>query len=601
MKKLPAPLIEEIPFTRIGVDGFVDKHRDYDPVGTSRDSMFLIDFPTVYIVHDEASDKYNVYVGETADIRSRTIQHLEDDPQVRDDWKSLAESGAADMYVIGHELFNKSLTLDVENRLMHYLSGVDAVENLYNRRTNPQKLYHTQENFDEVFRDIWSSLRSKNPRLFPDEEVIRDSALFKASPFHKLTDEQIAAKRDIIDRIYGALQTGKDKQLIMVRGEAGSGKTVLLSSLFYELFQNDPNPDDPFSFQDLDAYLLVNHPEQLTVYTGIARKLGLLSKKENRISRPTTFINHHSPLEKVDVVLIDEAHLLWTQGKQSYRGKNQLIDIIERARVIIAVFDDKQILAANQHWEKETIEKARSYQVDEILLHNQMRINAAPDTIRWLRHFIDKGTIQPVLLDDTGHDARGYEIKVFDSPQQLHDAVKDKASTVEEGLSRLLATFDWDYSTTPRETYWSVKIGDFEIPWNSETFRDLNRVQRSKAKHLAWAEQEHTINEAGSTFTIQGFDLNYAGVIIGPSVTYRDGRVVFDPSQSANRGATNRRTLSDGTKVRLGETLLRNELNVLLTRGVNGLYVYAVDPALREALKKAVGWQGIPTSISANL
>lgn len=33
--------------------------------------------------------------------------------------------------------------------------------------------------------------------------------------------------------------------------------------------------------------------------------------------------------------------------------------------------------------------------------------------------------------------------------------------------------------------------------------------------------------------------------------------------------------------------LLKNELNVLLTRGVNGLYIYAVDDQLREALKIA--------------
>lgn len=36
-----------------------------------------------------------------------------------------------------------------------------------------------------------------------------------------------------------------------------------------------------------------------------------------------------------------------------------------------------------------------------------------------------------------------------------------------------------------------------------------------------------------------------------------------------------------------GEELLRNELNVLLTRGVNGLYIYAVDDELRNALKEA--------------
>ena len=37
-------------------------------------------------------------------------------------------------------------------------------------------------------------------------------------------------------------------------------------------------------------------------------------------------------------------------------------------------------------------------------------------------------------------------------------------------------------------------------------------------------------------------------------------------------------------KVYLSDTLLKNELNVLLTRGVNGLYLFAVDPALQEKL-----------------
>ena len=104
---------------------------------------------------------------------------------------------------------------------------------------------------------------------------------------------------------------------------------------------------------------------------------------------------------------------------------------------------------------------------------------------------------------------------------------------------------------------------------------------------MSWAEQEHTIYEVGSTYTIQGFDLNYVGVILGPSVKYRDGKIVFDPSCSKNKKAVQNRTLSDGTKQNFAQTLLRNEINVLLTRGVNGLYIYAQDEELREALKHA--------------
>ena len=78
------------------------------------------------------------------------------------------------------------------------------------------------------------------------------------------------------------------------------------------------------------------------------------------------------------------------------------------------------------------------------------------------------------------------------------------------------------------------------------------------------------------------------GVIIGPSVKYRDGKIIFDISESKNKSAVQNRKLDSGELVNYGETLLRNELNVLLTRGVNGLYVYAVDEELQQALKNAM-------------
>ena len=86
--------------------------------------------------------------------------------------------------------------------------------------------------------------------------------------------------------------------------------------------------------------------------------------------------------------------------------------------------------------------------------------------------------------------------------------------------------------------------------------------------------------------------MNYAGVILGPSVKYRDGEIVFDASASFNAKATRNRTLSDGTKRKFGETLIQHEVRVLMTRGVNGLYMYACDDELRRALKEAAGSQG---------
>lgn len=589
------PFIREVDYSSEALALLESEFQVSNDHRTHNEQRILFRYPTVYVVHDqpkksEVDVEYTVYVGETTNITSRTKQHLTADIKTRDDWHGLAHSDSAKMFVIGHEHFNKSLTLDIENRLMNYLLGVDAVKHLNNRRTNQQTDYYTREELDDIFSQVWRGLRSKNKQLFPTESIVRDSALFKASPFHKLSVEQLKAKNEINEAIQDALQTNKRGQLIIVSGEAGAGKTVLLSSLFFELFQNVNNDDDPMAFQDLDAYMLVNHQEQVTIYQNIARRLGVLDKEETRVSKPTRFINGREPSENLDdladVVLVDEAHLLWTQGKQSYRGKNQLLDLMERARVVVVVFDERQIMAANQYWEAAEFAKLEKQAASSIKLTSQMRMDAHKDTVEWVRNFVDNGIVKPIPKD-----SKGYDLRVFDDPTVMWQEIKRRADRdTDRGLSRMLATFDWTYSSSPKgengET-WNVEIDDFSLPWNMET--KLDRAQKRKVKGLSWAEQEHTINEVGSTFTIQGSDLNYAGVILGPSVKWRDGQVVVDPAASKNTSAKNRRTMSDGTKTHVSEQLLKNEINVLMTRGVHGLYIYAVDEALREALMKAAG------------
>lgn len=576
-------IVRRVGFTQPHLDAFVRELRA--DATRRRAKELLLDYPTVYVVREEHSERYDVYVGETTDIFSRTIQHLKTDPASRDDWRQLAESEAAEMLVIGNAYFNKSLTLDVENRLMLYLTGVEAVKQLHNRRSNPQRMYYSQERFDEVFSEIWRELGRLDKKLFPAESIIRDSALFKASPFHKLTDQQLEAKRvvhrEILDALVDpALSEAESGKLIVVQGAAGTGKTVLISSLFYELFQGDTRDDEPFAFQDLDAYLLVNHDEQLTVYQQIAAKLGLDRGSATRVSKPTTFITNHSSEEMVDVVLVDEAHLLWTQGKQSYRGKHQLKDLMRRAKVVVAVYDPEQAVATNQYWEP----KLRQWLARQktVVLDQQMRIASGPETWLWLRRLIDDGLVTPIPEDED------YEIRVFKDPAQMHAAIKQKASTAEQGLSRLLATYDWDFVAkreAPGGGKWQVEINDFRLPWNLQV--DYSRSEKGRVRGLSWAEQPATVDEVGSIYTIQGFDLNYAGVIIGPSVKFVDGRVVCDREGSSNPQAVQRRSFSDGTKVDVSNELLRNQLNVLLTRGVHGLYIYACDPALQDALLDA--------------
>ncbi|PTF58678.1 DUF2075 domain-containing protein [Staphylococcus chromogenes] len=538
----------------------------------------LSSYPTVYIINDNKHSKYSVYVGETTNIKRRTLEHINVDIIEGNIWKNFSNSNSSMMYVIGHNYFNKSLTLDIENKLMQYLSSVDSVENLYNKRTNPQSEYYTSEHFEAIFSKIWQQLHRQNAQLFPLESAIQESAIFKASPFHKLTNEQYLAKQLILERVRRALQNDETGQHVFVDGEAGSGKTVLLSSLFFELvneFKKDFKIDNP------SLYFLVNHNQQLKVYQQIADKLGFNYKSGDKITKPTSFINNHSLDEKVDVVVIDEAHLLLTQGQMSYRGKNHLADIISRAKVVVTVFDKNQILSRTQIWEEDTLQQIieTSQQNDNyIKLLNQMRIHADKQTIHWIRNLVDNRTI-----DNIPKDSLGYEIKVFESPKSLYEEIKAKNENKDSGISRVVATFDWEFKDKPKSNgeLWSVEIDDWKLPWNLQL--SVDRLE----KKLSWPEQSQTINEVGSTFTIQGFDLNYVGVIIGPSVIYREGKIQFDKNKSKNNKATQNRTMADNSKQNFAEELLKNELNVLITRGINGLYLYAVDEELQNALLRA--------------
>ena len=585
--RVTEPIVEKL---QDNISSLKEFEKEISNLNDEKLKDIILNFPIVYIHNWKNKDNYEVYVGESNNIFQRTKQHYSKMTS-EDEWQNNLSDGKANLYIIGHEHFNKSMTLDIENRLIHYLMSAERIKKVHNGRSNPQNRYYPIEELNYIFTKIWRKLRKDNKEIFPLETTIKDSAIFKASPLHKLTEEQQKAKELIIEKVIKALKNDERGQLIFIEGEAGTGKTVLNSSTFYELFcryEEAKNNNENLIDETSNCFLLVNHDEQITVYNQIANKLGLTDKYGQVVYKPTSFINKYSIDNPVDVVFVDEAHLLLTQGKQSYRGNNQLEDILKRARVVVVMFDEDQILTTEQYWEDELLEKYKNIAIKNgnyIKLENQLRMHANEDVIEWINTFTKEGIIRQLPAD-----LGDYEIKIFDTPEELEEQIVKKSLKDETKLSRLIATYDWPYNSNKKSKkdfkYWKVKIGKWHKPWNRELEQDLDRKQKREIKKLSWAEQPQTIKEVGSTFTIQGFDLNYSGVILGPSVKYRNGHIVFDTNESYNEKATRNRTLSDGTSKKFGEKLLKHEVRVLMTRGVNGLYIYACDDELREHLKK---------------
>lgn len=588
----PRPVVYSISEDPSLIEGLSSHIKDETD---NAEAKVLLSYPIVYIHYwpgraiEYADNKgitvckkrFNVYVGESNDIIARTKEHYLAGLD-SSNWQSNLVNNRfiSQLIVIGHPHFNKSFTLDIENKLIDYIAPGNNIENLFNARGNPQNGYYPVEEFDEVFHSVWRKLRRLNSELFLSLTEIEKTAFFKASPLKKLTEDQLNVKEEILARVYDALESEKEGQLVFVQGEAGTGKTVLNSALFYELVTKG----EELLGHRINCHLMVNHDQQLNVYQQIAKRLNL---GKDLIHKPTSFINKYTEDNKVDVAFIDEGHLLLTQGKQSYTGHNQLDDIMRRSRVTVVMFDEYQVLTAEEYWEPDILTRFKeiSYsQHNQLFLSQQLRMQCSDTTLKWINTFVEFRTLLPFEKDPK------YDVRSFDSPKELQDAIRKRVKT--DSLSRIVSTYDWPFNIEQPPVdggYWSVKIGDWSLPWNYQLEKELTRKEKRENQSKAWAEQDHTINEVGSTFTIQGFDLSYVGVILGPSVKYYNNEIVFDPSESYNNKAKQKRTLSDGSKRSFGETFIRNEVKVLLTRGVKGLYIYACDSALRKALKTIAG------------
>lgn len=94
-----------------------------------------------------------------------------------------------------------------------------------------------------------------------------------------------------------------------------------------------------------------------------------------------------------------------------------------------------------------------------------MRIHASQQTKDWLDQVIDYAIINKIPYDSN------YQIKVFTNPKEMKKEIRKKNENLDNCISRMVSAFDWKYSDgkeLPKDKYWMVFEGDWQMPWNYE-------------------------------------------------------------------------------------------------------------------------------------
>ncbi|KAJ6531593.1 hypothetical protein DFH09DRAFT_137285 [Mycena vulgaris] len=553
-------------------------------------------WPVVYLLDDgrdtarRPNKLIDVYVGESLNAVGRMRQHL--DTPAKQHLKSIR--------VILDGTFNKSVCLDLESYLIRMLAGDGAYRVLNRNDGIIESNYYQRDIYRERFRDIWDQLARDGvfTRSIPE---IENSDLFKLSPFKALTEDQANSVEEIVKGLTTNVARGVGSTTV-IQGDPGTGKTVVAIYMMKLLIDIRTST----SLEDLDRdsrFAEFFTEDNRTLLQGL--RIGLVVPQQSlrdsikKVFRKTPGLDPSmvmTPFDagqadgQFDLLVVDETHRLNQRANQPSgvlnakfaaitralfgaddTSKTQLDWIRAKSRHQIFLLDAAQsVRPADLPAELLSTLVAESRAAERYFqLQTQMRIQAGSDFVSYIRAILDpRPRAEPPARPNFGV----YDFRAFDDVAAMRAAIFRR--NAEAGLARMVAGYAWAWKSKRDAAAFDIEIETTRLRWNT-TATD-------------WIASANSLEEVGSIHTVQGYDLNYVGVIVGPDLRYnREQRRLWVSRGSYfdKKGKENNPVLG---RIYDDEDLLRFVTQiyaVLMTRGIRGTYVYACDPGLREYLR----------------
>ncbi len=348
----------------------------------------------------------------------------------------------------------------------------------------------------------------------------------------------------------------RNKKVFIIEGGPGTGKSVVAINLLVALTK-----------MGLVTRYVSKNAAPRSVYE--SKLTGILRKTEisNLFSGSGSFTEAEP--NTFDVLIVDEAHRLNEKsGLYGNLGDNQIKEIIATAKCVIFFIDEDQRVTLNDIGAKEEIKKWASVLDADVVqaeLSSQFRCNGADGYLSWLDGVLQVRETANDLLDPAEFD-----FQVLDSPETVRRIIVEKNKA--NNKSRMVAGYCWPWNSKKNSRDMDVIVPEhaFEMQWNLASDSSL------------WMVAPNSVAQIGCIHTSQGLEVDYIGVIVGPDLIMRNGRVVTRPEERASsdrsiRGYKKLMKLDpEGARARTDQ-IIKNTYRTLMTRGMKGCYVYCTD------------------------
>lgn len=361
--------------------------------------------------------------------------------------------------------------------------------------------------------------------------------------------------------------TAKNKNVLIVHGGPGTGKSVVAINLLVEATKHG-----------LVTQYITKNAAPRAVYQSKLTGTRTLTEISNLFTGSGSFINTQKNI--FDALIVDEAHRLNEKsGMFKNKGENQIKEIMEASKFSVFFVDEDQKVTWHDIGEKEEIKKwaeKLGATVTETELTSQFRCNGSDGYLAWLDNTLQiRETVNKTLEDID------FDFQIVDSPIILRDIIFEKNKI--NNKARLVAGYCWDWISRNNPKLKDVNIPEFDfgMRWNLASDGNL------------WILASESVNEVGCIHTCQGLEMDYVGVIVGDDLIVREGQVLVDPSKRARTDGSIKgyktflKTDPKGAKEKI-RGIIKNTYRTLMTRGMKGCYVYFTDKETEAYFKSKI-------------
>ncbi len=368
--------------------------------------------------------------------------------------------------------------------------------------------------------------------------------------------------------------TEENKNVLIVEGGPGTGKSVVAINLLTELTKRG----------DVTQYVTRNSAPREVYQVKLSGKF-TKTRISNLFSSSGSF--HDIEPNTFDSLIVDEAHRLSAKsGMFSHLGENQIKELINVAKFSIFFIDeDQRVTLKDIGRTSEIIEWANSLgvKIHKAGLASQFRCNGSDGYLAWIDNVLQVRETANEKLEDIDID---FDFKVINDPALMHEEIVEKNSL--NNKSRVVAGYCWKWVSKKNPVLKDIIIGGYSATWN------LN------SHGQAWIVHSESVSEVGCIHTCQGLELDYVGVIIGPDMIVRNGKIITDATKRAisdqsMKGIKTKLKENREEAEALADAIIKNTYRTLMTRGMKGCYVYCTDPETQEYFKGRINNKGKKT------